>query len=262
MLKKFISAKQDEIEYLKNLQNFPPIYEGNKKKLSNILSMKKGIIAEYKRGSPSMGVINTDVELEDVINGYVYAGAIGVSVITERKFFYGDINFLNKLTDINVPILRKDFILHPLQIKYTSTTPASAILLIVKIFEDKQDELKNMIEYSYELNIEPVVEINNMQELKIAKNSGAKIILVNNRDLSTLKVDINTSKKLIKHKQDNEIWISASGIKKPHEAKEMFELGYNGCLVGTHFMKQKDPPKALKEFIDSLSGLNPYNGGS
>jgi len=255
MLNKFVQAKYDEINNLKKMEDqgiFPCPYNNQKPKLSKSLKQKKGIIAEYKIGSPSMGIINKNFDVCEVIMEYVENGAVGVSVITEKKYFYADLDLLNKLQHINVPILRKDFIIDPIQVKYTATTPASSILLIVKLFKDKYDKLLKLIDYSYLLGLEPVVEINDAYELEIARKSGAKLFLINNRNLDTLEVDINTSKNLISKKQDKEIWISASGISSPKTVKEMLKIGYDGCLIGTYFMKHKDPAKVLGYFVKEL----------
>lgn len=255
MLDKFILAKQEEIELLKKLDRnglFPEPYKEEKKRFKDALSIKKGIIAEYKRGSPSLGIINDKLSVKECVFGYEESGAIGVSILTEEKYFFSSVEFLNKLNGIKIPVLRKDFIIHPLQVRYTAATCASGILIIVKLFEKRHDDLMYLIEYSKIMKLEPIVEVNNISELQVAKECGAEFILVNNRDLDTLNIDLNTSKKLIKHKKNNEIWISASGLSKIEDIKNMLFIGYDACLIGTYLMKQPDPMAALREITSSL----------
>lgn len=255
MLDKFIMAKQKEIEHLKKLDRnglFPEPYKEEKKRFKDALSIKKGIIAEYKRGSPSLGIINDKLSVKECVFGYEESGAIGVSVLTEEKYFFSSVEFLNKLNGIKIPVLRKDFIIDTLQIRYTAATCASGILIIVKLFKQKYKGLMRLIEYSKIMNLDPIVEINNLNELHIARDCGAEFILVNNRDLDTLNIDLNTSKELIKHKKDNEIWISASGLSKIEDIKDMLFIGYDACLIGTYLMKQPDPMAALREITSSL----------
>jgi indole-3-glycerol phosphate synthase len=252
MLDKFVLAKQEEIQKLMKLEKtgkFPPIYPGKKIKFSNTLKKQKGIIAEYKKGSPSMGIINPDLDVVSVAESYKKNGAIGISVITEEKYFFSSVEFLEKLAEISLPILRKDFIIDPLQIKYTASTPASAVLLIAKLFREKCEELVRLVDYSHLVGIEPVVEIYDKKELEIARCSGARIILVNNRNLDTLKVDLNVCRNMIEEKEKRELWICASGISSSEEVKEMIGLGFDACLIGTYLMKHKDPGKALSKLI-------------
>ncbi len=129
------------------------------------------------------------------------------------------------------------------------------MLIIVKLFKDNYENLLKLIDYCYLLNLDPVVEINDINELDVAKKSGAKVLLVNNRNLDTLKVDVNTSKKLIEKKQNSEIWISASGLCSPKDAIEMLSIGYDACLIGTYFMKQNDPAKTLGEFVKKIQEI-------
>ncbi len=258
MLEKFIKAKQDEIEFLKKLDKkgkFPEPYNGKKNKFKEALNKKQGIIAEYKRGSPSLGIINDKLSVEECTLGYQESGAIGVSILTEEKYFFSSIEYLNRLNEINIPVLRKDFIIDTLQIRYTASTCASGILIIVKLFEKRYQDLMYLIDYSKLMALEPIVEINNLDELYIARECGAEIILVNNRNLDTLNIDINTSKRLIENKEDNEIWIAASGLSKIDDIKDMFLIGYNACLMGTYLMKSIYPPQKLREMVSKLNEL-------
>ena len=272
MLDKFIKAKEKEIYGLKKLEekgNFPKPYEKNRIKFSSVLKKRRGIIAEFKKGSPSMGIINPHVKVREVVEQYRKNGAIGVSIITEEKFFFSSVELLFELSGISVPILRKDFIFDPIQIKYTASTPASAILLIVKTFINLYNVTKKssnkikypanmllrLIDYTHLLGLEPIVEVFDEKELEIARQSGARLILVNNRDLTNLEVDLNVSRRMIKHKQKQEIWICASGLSKPDEVLEMIGLGFDGCLIGTSLMKQKDPGAALYRLTRNLRKL-------
>ena len=253
MLEKFKQAKKDEIVRLKKLEAkraMPDAYDGERP------SFAKGIgeggeirvIAEYKRASPSRGVINKELDARDVARIYSENGAAAISVLTEEKYFQGQLEFLDQMADSGLPLLRKDFIFHPLQIAATAATRASALLLIVRLTPEV-DVLKNLIAMTYDAGLDPVVEIFNHDDLKIARQAGARIIQVNNRDLDTLRVDISNSHQLIGQKKDGELWISASGIEKKEQILALKYRGFDAFLIGTWLMSAPDPGKALAELL-------------
>lgn len=253
MLAKFKAVKIKEVERLKELKekgNFPKPFEGEKKSLLASLQGKKDykVIAEYKRSSPSKGVINKNLSIEDVALSYKKNGATALSILTEQEYFAGDLSFIQRAYFANLPLLRKDFIYHPLQVEETLSTPAKAILLIVRFFEDFF-KLKDIYEFILSKDLEPVVEVFSLEDLKIAKRLKAKIIQVNNRDLDRLCIDFTISKNLVRYKEEAEVWIAASGIKSFQNIQELSSLGYDAFLVGTHLMAQEDPGKALRELL-------------
>ncbi|MBT8762621.1 indole-3-glycerol-phosphate synthase [Desulfohalobiaceae bacterium Ax17] len=251
MLDKFKQAKKEEIDRLKALEEkgaLPKAYAGGRLSFAESLKVGHGIkiIAEYKRASPSKGVINKDLDAQEVARIYSQNGAAAISVLTEEKYFQGQLEFLSQMAGYGLPLLRKDFIFHPLQIVATAATPASALLLIVRLTPEVS-VLKDLIARTYELGLDPVVEIFNHDELKIARKAGAKIIQVNNRDLDTLKVDIMNSYELIRYKEEGELWICASGIENREEILKLKDEGFDAFLIGTWLMSAPDPGKALQE---------------
>jgi len=254
MLDKFKQAKKEEIETLMGLEAkgmMPDAYDGER--LSFAKSIGDGrdirVIAEYKRASPSKGVINKELEARDVARIYSENGAAAISVLTEEKYFQGRLEFLDQMAGYGLPLLRKDFIFHPLQVAATAATRASALLLIVRLTPEV-DVLKKLIAMTYDVGLDPVVEIFNEVELKIARQAGARIIQVNNRDLDTLRVDVNNSRQLIGQKQDGELWISASGIENKKQILDLKDRGFDAFLIGTWLMSAPDPGKALAELVE------------
>ena len=239
-------TKLQEIKYtrVKPDKAFSP----KRKSLKNAIRTKEGvcIIAEIKKGSPSLGEIRKDLCVRSLAKDFEAAGVCGISVITDRTFFFSDFSFLDHLTDLSSPVLRKDFIIDPVQIEETAMSCASSLLLIVRFIEDKK-RLKHLFSYSCSLGLEPVVEVFDDSDVKAAKEIGASLIMVNNRDLNTLKVNLSVSKRLIRYKKDREIWISASGIENHEQIKELMDLGFDCFLIGTSIMKSSDPVRFIKE---------------
>ncbi len=250
MLDKFIQAKQEEITRLKtNGIKRHKIFQEDRPCFSDfLLSNSPGaVVAEYKRASPSQGEINLSLTPAEVGNIYKQGGAAAISVLTEKKYFQSELEYLFQFQATGLPILRKDFLFHSLQIEETTCTPASALLLITRVF-DATNSLSYCIEHTYELGLEPVVEVFNLPDLDMAREAGARIIQVNNRDLETLQVDADVSRSLIKEKHPEEIWICASGLDSAREKEEMIFLGYDACLIGTSIMANPAPIEKLREF--------------
>lgn len=258
MLDKFRIAKQPEIERLRTLQTqgkLPAAFTGRRPSFSAALTQSPSIavITEYKRASPSKGVINLNFGPEEIAACYAGAGASALSVLTEETYFQGELGYLERMTAPGLPLLRKDFLLDPLQVVQTAATPASALLLIVRMF-DSARVLGSMIGLAAELGLESVVEIFGESELETAREAGAQIIQVNNRDLDSLKTDLRTSERLAaKRNKDSfaeEIWISASGIQNSNNLRQMEDLGYQAALVGTFLMQGAAPDIALRHLIE------------
>jgi len=248
MLEKFRAAKAPEIKRLKALeasQELPTPYAGPRPSFSDALLAKApiAVIAEYKRASPSAGDINLGLSPEAVAAMYAASGAAAISVLTEETYFKGSIDYLETISGAGLPMLRKDFLLHPLQVVATAATRASALLLIVRMLTDV--ELADMIGLTYDLGLEAVVEVFDETDLQRAEAAGARIIQVNNRDLDTLATDLAVSRRLVARKRPGRIWISASGIQTRADVLNMASLGYNAVLVGTSVMAGEDPGAAL-----------------
>ncbi|MFW6324491.1 MAG: indole-3-glycerol phosphate synthase TrpC [Desulfovibrionales bacterium] len=258
MLERFAEAKKAEIERLqkwKESAKFPPPLPDPRKSLKKALQENGpgAVVAEYKRASPSKGVINVEFGPVEIARAYKAGGATALSVLTEKTYFQGSLEYLFSMQHVGLPLLRKDFLLHPLQIEETAATPASALLLIVRMFED-QALLREMHERARAFGLEAVFEIFSQEELDTARKMDAEIIQVNNRDLSTLTVDLSLSKRLVSGKRQKEVWISASGISRPDQIRKMKELGFDGLLIGTSLMAGPDPGRSLRELLKHSKG--------
>ena len=255
MLEKFRAAKQREVHALAKLEKqgrLPEPFAGFRPSFAMALLAAKpfAVIAEYKRASPSKGVIRLDLGPEDVAGAYASGGAAALSVLTEEDHFRGEIGFLARMTGPGLPLLRKDFLLDPLQVAQTAATPASALLLIARMLDEHM--LAGMQERTILAGMEAVVEVFDQADLDKARASGARIIQVNNRDLDTLAVDLEVSKRLAAERDPAETWISASGILKPADLARVRDWGYNAALVGTSLMAQGDPGHNLTILVDDL----------
>jgi indole-3-glycerol phosphate synthase len=211
---------------------------------------KKGIIAEYKRKSPSSGIINEKAGIEDVTVGYASAGASGLSILTDNMFFGGTNNDLIKARELNMlPILRKDFTLDEYQIVESRSIGADAILLIAAILNKKQ--VKELTKLAVSLGMQVLLEIHEEKELDYL-NEYINIVGVNNRNLKDFTVNISISYTLSEKIPDEFIKISESGIASPEDIRKLRDYGYNGFLIGESFMKNDDPVKSFEKFIKEL----------
>ena len=249
MLEKFRQAKEAEIAELRRLRDagqLPAPWDGERRGFGEALTRagSSGIIAEYKRASPSKGDINLGVPPRETCEGYARAGACALSILTESRYFKGDLSFLAEVAPVGLPMLRKDFIVHPLQVEATAATPASAILLIVRMFEGR-DELAFLHGLCLVRGLEPVVEVFDERDLDRAKEIGARIIQVNNRDLDTLATDLNRCLDMVRRKEEGEIWIGASGISTPEQVRQLRAAGLDALLIGTALMQHGDPGHGL-----------------
>jgi len=249
MLEKFRKAKQPEIERLIRLERIGGVPSKRlepRPSFADALAGKHGaVIAEYKRASPSKGEINLELTPESVAAAYAASGAAAISVLTEEVYFKGALNYLETMSRFKTPLLRKDFILHPLQVLETASTAASALLLIVRMLPG--DALRDLLELTRAQGLDAVVEAFDEADLDRAQETGASIIQINNRDLDKLTTDLGISERLIRKKRPGEIWISASGIFTRDEVNHMAGLGFEAVLVGTSLMAGGDPGAALAE---------------
>ncbi len=253
MLEKFKSAKAKEIERLTRLEregNMPAPYAGPRPGFSKALLAKGpgAVIAEYKRASPSRGEINKELSPGDVATQYAKAGAAALSVLTEEVYFKGRLEFLDAMTGPALPLLRKDFIFHALQIRETAARPASALLFIARMLKNA-GELQESLALAQDLGLEAVTEVFDENDLEKARLAGAEIIQVNNRDLDTLSVSLNVSRRMIEKKRKHEIWISASGIQTGSDIAGLANLGFDAVLIGTSLMAKGKPGEALLKMI-------------
>lgn len=253
MLDKFRAAKAAEVEVLRALAEkgaLPRPLDFKRPSFGAALggTSPVAVIAEYKRASPSKGVINADIGPLEVAQGYAAGGAAAISVLTEETYFQGSLDFLEVMAEAGLPLLRKDFLIDPLQVRATAATKASALLLIARMF-DAADVLREMQDIAAEFGLEAVTEIFDERDLEISRQAGATIIQVNNRDLDTLTTDLSVSKRLIAERDDTELWISASGLSTGEHLREAADLGFDAVLIGTHLMEGGDPGGALAALL-------------
>jgi indole-3-glycerol phosphate synthase len=207
------------------------------------------VIAEVKKASPSRGEIAPHLDPVEVARAYEANGAGAVSVLTEPEFFQGSVQCLASIRgEVGLPLLMKDFFVDPAQLIQARVHGADCVLLMVSMLGDRF--LGPMMEGAADLGLSTLVEVHDQEELDIALRHDARIIGVNNRDLKTLKVDLETSHRLAPGKNHpNRVFICESGIHDPGEMKEFVRLGYRGFLIGTHFMQTGDPGPALARLL-------------
>lgn len=219
---------------------------------SKIKSSKSGIIAEHKRRSPSKEVINQKLSVEEVAKSYEKAGASALSVLTDGRFFGGSLDdLLLARASVNLPILRKDFIVDEYQIIETKAFGADVILLIAASLNRKKVEKFSSLAQS--LGLEVLLEVHDLEELKEFMMPSVNLIGVNNRNLKTFEVSLETSKSLAEEIPSEFVKISESGIGSPHLVKELQKFDYQGFLIGETFMKTENPGKSAEEFIKELN---------
>ncbi len=203
-------------------------------------------ICEVKKASPSKGIIAENFKYLDTAKEYETAGANAISVLTEPDFFMGSSEYLKEIAqNVQIPVLKKDFIIDEIQIYEAKITGAGAVLLICSILDDIQ--IKNYIKTADKLGLSALVEAHDEFEIKKAINAGARIIGVNNRDLKTFKVDINNSIKLRKFVPDNILFVSESGIKTHEQIEELEKNKVNAVLIGETFMKSENKTLELRK---------------
>lgn len=257
-LDKIIARKRDEVTVrksvtsVKDLEN--SVYFGKE-----ILSLRKyltdpsktGIIAEFKKKSPSKGIINDKVPVTQVVSGYQSAGASAVSVLTDIDFFGGsDEDLRQARTAIELPILRKDFIIDEYQIVEAKALGADIILLIAAAL--KPEEVSGLSSFARSLGFEVLLEVHNEEELVTNLFDTVDVIGVNNRNLKDFSVDINTSVKLSEKIPGHYLKISESGISDVDSIVYLRENGFNGFLIGENFMKTANPGTAMMEFVAEM----------
>jgi len=203
------------------------------------------IIAEVKKASPSKGVLKADLDPSKQALAYREAGACAISVVTEEDFFQGDLGWVGKVGEAsNLPVLRKDFVYEPFQVYETRASGASAILFIVAMLQPA--ELRELIALATSLKLDALVEVHDEVELGEALEAGAPIIGVNNRDLKTFNVDVQTSVRLAKLIPDDRLFVVESGIHGKPDVDLLLQAGADAFLIGEHFLTSNDPAAAIR----------------
>lgn len=249
ILDAILSEKRIEVEKLKIQTITQPEVEHKHRSFISILqnATELAIIAEFKRASPSKGIINNALSPAEQTKSYVQYGASAVSVLTDKAFFKGSIHDLEDVRKtIDVPILNKDFIIDTAQIDRAKRAGADIILLIVAAMDENQ--LMSLYQYAVEQGLEVLIEVHNEEELKTALKTGGKLIGVNNRNLKTFEVDLGVTERLAPVVKENGAFlISESGIKTLEDVKRVVAAGANGILVGETFMKSDSLEQTLQQ---------------
>lgn len=206
------------------------------------------IIAEVKKASPSRGILKCDLDPSTLARSYENGGAAAISVLTEEDHFLGSLSVLSQVRIVSSkPVLRKDFILDAYQIVEARAAGADSFLLIVAILNAKL--LESLISIGRHWNMEPLVEVHDALELEMAVSAGARVIGVNNRNLKTFLVDLNTTLDLVKRIPNDCICISESGIRTQDDILALADAGVKGFLIGESLVIAEDPAQKLREFI-------------
>ncbi len=248
IFKSIISNKRKEVEAAKaampldkilpRLVQAPPT-----RSLKAALKRTKGLalIAEIKRASPIKGPLSSKaLNVAKLAETYAANGATAISVVTESKFFKGDLGMIEEAKKAcGLPIMRKDFIVDPWQMYETRLMKADAVLIIAALFPETR-HLKKMIQLANNLSLSPIVEVHSANEFKQVMRCDAELVGINNRDLATFKTDINTSIKLLKGASPERLFISESGILTRDDAKAVFDAGARAILVGEALIRAKD----------------------
>jgi len=257
ILDKIIADKRREVALKKavistqQLEQFKGFERTPFKLTQRLKSSTSGIIAEHKRRSPSKAIINQNLNVCDVAKGYEAAGACGMSVLTDVKYFGGALEDLTLArASCQLPLLRKEFVIDTYQVIEAKAYGADVILLIAAVLN--KDEIKSLSELAQSLGLEVLLEVHNEEELHKSVMSSIDLMGVNNRDLKTFEVNLETSMALSSKIPSDFVKISESGISAIEAIKKLKPFGFEGFLIGENFMKTNDPGESAKTFITSL----------
>jgi indole-3-glycerol phosphate synthase len=213
-----------------------------------LLARTPAIIAEAKKASPSKGVLSADFDPARIARQYESGGASAISVLTDESFFQGSLADLKAArAAIQIPVLRKDFTIATAHVLEAAAHGADAILLIAAILTER--EIRDFREVAARYRMSALVEVHNQRELEVAIAAGADIIGVNNRNLSTFEVTLETSLRLAGHMPAGALRVSESGIHDAADIAKLRDAGYTAFLVGEHLMKSGDPSAALRKLV-------------
>ncbi|AWX45433.1 Indole-3-glycerol-phosphate synthase [Flagellimonas maritima] len=257
ILDKIVADKRKEVDLKKSLIPVSQLEQSvlmDRETASLAQALKNsgsGIIAEHKRRSPSKSIINQDLNVQDVAMGYEKAGVCGMSVLTDGKYFGGSLDDLVLArAAVHMPLLRKEFIIDEYQILEAKAYGADVILLIAAVLS--RAEIKSLSEAAKKLNLDVLLEVHNEEEIHKSIMPSLDMLGVNNRNLKTFEVSLETSKNLSKLIPDEFIKVSESGISSIDAITDLKPYGYQGFLIGENFMKTDNPGQYATEFIKTL----------
>jgi indole-3-glycerol phosphate synthase len=253
-LDKIVSYKKGELEHrkrrvsLKDVRRKAADTEPTRRFLDAVAAPGIRIIAEIKKASPSAGVIRSDFDPVKIAQIYEENGAAALSILTDEHFFQGSLDQLEKIrASVKIPLLRKDFTFDEYQIYEARAAGADAVLLIVRILQGAQ--MKDYIALVSELGMAALAEVHDEEEMKRAKEIRARLIGINNRDLDTFKVDLETTVKLAKEAPREAVLVSESGISTRDHIKRLKDCGVHAFLIGESLLREKDPGEKLTELL-------------
>ncbi|WP_292009776.1 indole-3-glycerol phosphate synthase TrpC [Chryseobacterium sp.] len=255
ILDTIIERKKEEILYSKSTISIEALkesyfFERKTLSLKESIKNKSGIIAEFKRQSPSKGIINDQASPFEVTSSYEKSGASGISILTDKDFFGGSFHdIMNVREQIHIPILRKDFMVDEYQFYEAKSIGADVVLLIAACLSPVQ--VSEFTELAHQLGIEVLLEIHTEEELR-HYNSAVDLVGINNRNLKDFKVDLQHSVQLKNQLPKNTLSVAESGIYSVKDFQYLKEQGFDGFLMGEYFMKNPNPGKAFEEFISNV----------
>ena len=249
--KKLEVALKKRIVSVSQLENSDLFNKKTNSLSKSIANSPLGIIAEHKRRSPSKATINNSFSVEEVVKGYENAGASGISVLTDMQYFGGSLDdLLFARASVQIPLLRKEFIVDEYQLLEAKASGADAILLIAAVLS--KQEIKQLSEFAQSLALEVLLEVHDQEELEKSIMPSLDLIGVNNRNLKTFEVSLQNSINLAKHIPNDFVKISESGLTSTDDIKLLRNHGFQGFLIGENFMKTDNPGKSLEQFINQL----------
>jgi len=258
ILDKIVEKKKVEVAEAKSkvsleeLQQYPLYSRACYSLKESILHPERtGIIAEFKRASPSKGLINGTSSVQDVVNGYQKAGASAISVLTDNQFFQGSLEDITAARNVlTIPLLRKEFIVDKYQIAEAKAYGADIILLIAACLSPS--EIEDFANYAKSLDLNVLMEVHNEEELITNLHPSIDAIGVNNRNLKDFSVSLEHSYDLVNKIPNQYIKVSESGISNPETIRDLKSKGFQGFLIGENFMKTTNPSKSIADFTQQL----------
>jgi len=257
LLDAIVEHKLQEVESRKREVDLPalresPAYRAETFSLVSALKEKKpAVIAEIKKASPSRDLIREEFRPEIIAKQYAEGGAAAISVLTDYSYFRGKLEYVGQVRKlVDLPILRKDFILDPYQVHESRAAGADAILLIAAVLEP--DRLIELKELATELGMESLVEVHTEDELSSLSHHSFDIIGINNRDLATFETDLDVSVRLLPRVPGGALVVSESGISKPEDLRKLMQHGIGAVLIGEYFMRSADPGAALSRLLSQV----------
>lgn len=252
VLEKIVKNVRASVKRQARLRPIEAMKIGRYSKRSLIAAIERAprvpLIAEVKRASPSAGDIKPDADVLETARAMLKGGAIALSVLTEPKYFKGDPSFLREIRNIvEVPVLRKDFIVDEYQLHESAELGADAVLLIARVLKQ---ELPRFVHLAEELGMECLVEVTSVDEVRLAVSAEARLIGINNRDLETLNVNLDHTRELAPVVPEDMVLVSESGIRLPDDVRAMLRAGADAVLVGTALMQADDIERKVRSLVD------------